>query len=451
MFLIKMKLSRVIPSTIKTALILLLTITLNSNAQETNTISNDGKTALVKELTEKLEKYYTYPEIGKKLKLEINKKLDAGEYSKLTTVGEFTQQLTEDLIAISNDTHFLLFHDPERAAYMLAADEGNKEDLGEYLKEERRWSNFGFKELKILEGAVGYLDLREFCDVKFAGETATAAMNFFSDCNALIIDLRNNGGGRDEMVTYLASYFLDSDEAVILNITYSTVDDSYWSSMTSTYVPGKKLSDIPLYILTSNSTASAAEGFSNIMKHLNENATLIGEKTSGAENPVNYIVVDKEFVLRIPSWRKIYSKISSGWEAEGITPDIEVESAKALLTAHIYALEKLIENTSDQNKIKHLKWSFDGVKAEQSPAAVSEDILRQYVGKYGNRDIYYEGSNLLYQYKGKTKRKMLAISSDYFVVEDYDWFRVKFNIENGIVKGFEEVYSDGGSTILNKE
>ena len=439
---------------IRIMLIFLFTVAFYSNAQELKTVSDESKKALIDELTEKIEKYYTYPEIGMKLKKEINKKFNSGEYSKYKTIGELTQQLTEDLIAISNDTHFLLFHDPERAAYMLAAEEGDKKDLGEYLEGENRWNNFGFKELKILDGTIGYLDLREFCNLKSAGETATTAMNFFSNCNALIIDLRNNGGGSDEMVTYLASYFLDTDEALILNISYSTVDDAYWSSMTSAYVPGKKLADIPLYILISSSTASAAEGFTNIMKHLNKNAILVGSKTAGAENPVNYIVVDNEYVLRIPSWRKIYSKISTGWEAEGITPDIEVESSEALQTAHLLALKKLIENTSDQNKIKRLQWSLDGVIAENSPAVVSEDILKQYVGKYGNRDIYFENGDLLYQYKGRTKRKMKAISADYFVVEGYDWFRVKFIYKEGVVTGFQEVLSDishGGGPILTKE
>ena len=48
--------------------------------------------------------------------------------------------------------------------------------------------HFGFKEVKILDGNIGYLDLRGFMDTRYASETAVAAMNFLSSADVIIID-----------------------------------------------------------------------------------------------------------------------------------------------------------------------------------------------------------------------------------------------------------------------
>ena len=47
------------------------------------------------------------------------------------------------------------------------------------LKEERK-ANFGFREVKILDGNIGYLDLGGFSGFREAAETGIAAMNFLS-------------------------------------------------------------------------------------------------------------------------------------------------------------------------------------------------------------------------------------------------------------------------------
>jgi len=51
------------------------------------------------------------------------------------------------------------------------------------------WNDYGFKELSILDGNVGYLNLSVFFATHYAGKVADNAMNFFSNCNALIIPI----------------------------------------------------------------------------------------------------------------------------------------------------------------------------------------------------------------------------------------------------------------------
>ena len=123
--------------------------------------------------------------------------------------------------------------------------------------------------------------------------------------------------------------------------------------MTSSYVPGKILADIPIYILISGSTASGAEAFASIMKNMRANATLIGKKTAGAENPVDHVIIKDYYILRIPCWEKIYSYSKSGWEGVGVLPDIEVDSDKALAVAHMDALTKL----KAESRVIQPQWS----------------------------------------------------------------------------------------------
>ena len=61
--------------------------------------------------------------------------------------------------------------------------------------------------LEILDGNIGYLDLRSFQSAHVGGETAAAAMAFLSNADAVIIDLRRNGGGDPTMIQLLSSYF----------------------------------------------------------------------------------------------------------------------------------------------------------------------------------------------------------------------------------------------------
>jgi hypothetical protein len=429
-------------------MILLITIVIGSKsiylAQENNTISKEEQRKLVKAVCEKLEQIYPFPEIGIKTSKGILKNFKEGKYSKYTDPGVFADNLTIDLEAISNDKHLDLLYNPKMAAKIKEQEAKGGEGAVLALEAKiERWNNYGFKELKILAGNIGYMDLRLFFSTKYAGATAVAAMNFFSNCNALIIDLRKNGGGWDDMVTFLASYFFDSEDAVIFGISRSSKDDSYYSSVTSLYVPGKKRADIPLYILTSKSTASAAEAFAHRMKHLNDNAVLVGEKTAGAENPVDFLAISNKFVLKIPCWRKIYSSTESNWEGVGVKPDIEVKEDKALQVAHMQALKKLAEAAADENTKMRYRWAYDGVNARNNPVSVAKNILQSYAGKYRNRTISYENGKLYYQYRGRSKRKMVPISESYFIVENYDFFRVRFRKEKGVVVGFEEILTDG--------
>lgn len=420
-------------------------------AQEKTSMSDKEQNELVKAVCEKIQQLYPFPEIGKRTVEGLLKNLNQGKYRKSTDPGIFALNVTRDLDNLSHDKHLVLLYNPKMAAQMLNPDKKEEEiSLAALEAEDERWNNYGFKELKILEGNIGYMVLSIFFSTQYAGETAVTAMNYFSNCHALIIDLRKNGGGWDDMVTLLSSYFFDAEDNVVFNISHSTLDHSYFASMTSVYVPGKKLSGIPLYILTSPSTASAAEAFTHIHKHLNHNATIIGEKTRGAENPVDHLAINHKFILRIPCWEKIYSFTDSRWEGEGIEPDIKVDADKALQVAHLDAIKKLQKETTDDAAKMKYQWALDGLNARNNPVSVDKNLLQSYTGTYHNRIISFKNEELYYQAGRRAKSRMIPISDTYFILESYDYFRIRFKKKEGEVISLEELFTNGRTIEIKK-
>ncbi len=414
-------------------------------AQQDNVLTKTQQKEIIAELCEKIQTVYPFPTIAEQTVSGIQMYYEEGKYSAYTDRSEFANHLTIDLEHLSNDTHFYLSYNPEVAAEMIKqqSHEVLEESLTAHEARIEKWYNYGFKELKILDGAIGYLDLRLFFATYYAGEVAVTAMNFFTNCNAIIIDLRYNGGGWDDMVNFLLSYFAESRDEVMFNVAQYTIDSSYYAGKTMSYVSGKRLTGIPVYVLISRSTASAAEAFASRIKHINSHAVLVGETSAGAENPISRIVIGDEFILDIPSWRSVYQKYDTDWEGIGVKPDIEAAAEKALDVAHIDALRTLIETTVEKEVKDKYQWALDRVRAVCEPVLLPEDVLQTYVGNYGTRDVYFEDSVLYYQYKKRTKRRMLPVRKDYFVIEDYDFFRVRFTRDKGKITTLEEIFTDG--------
>lgn len=291
----------------------------------------------------KLKSNYIFPQVADKMSQLLITKLEEGKYDSLTDPAELTRQLTIDLQSISKDRHLMVVYNPSVVARELAltdADRANEEaEWAKELVKHLKRDNYGFREVKILEGNVGYLDLREFVDPKYGGETLAAAMNVLSNTQALIIDLRKNDGGHPDMVQLLASYFFSSEPVHLANH-YNRPKDELTQSWTLPFVPGKRLSDVDLYILTSNNTFSAAEAFSYQLKHL-ERATIVGETTAGGAHLTGSVIATAKFYVRIPQGRTTSPVTNGNWEGTGVTPHIEISAEQALKTAHTMALENL--------------------------------------------------------------------------------------------------------------
>jgi hypothetical protein len=306
----------------------------------------DSKTRdqVIENALDRLNRSYVYPEVAHKMADAIHGRQKSGEYAPITSSIEFARKLTDDLRAVSHDRHLGVNYShepiPDRAP-----GPPSPQDL-EQMRKEMALNNFGFEKLELLPGNIGYLDLRGFNPAAIAGEKAAAAMNVLVDCDALIIDLRQNGGGDPAMVQLLASYLFGT-QPVHLNDLYWRPSDSTTQWWTLAYVSGRRMPDVDVYVLTSHRTFSAAEEFTYDLQNL-KRATIVGEVTGGGAHPGGGERLGDHFIMFVPSGRAINPVTHTDWEGTGVKPDIAVPAEKALKTANLIALKKIASKTSDE-------------------------------------------------------------------------------------------------------
>ncbi len=383
---------------------------------------------VVKGVGELLQKLYIFPDKAKEMDALLAKKLQEGAYDQLVDVQAFVRTLTEDLRSVSNDRHIRVIYGPEivkriRAREGQSAEEREKERQ-RALREARK-RNFGFQELKLLDGNIGFLDLRGFSGQREAAETGIAAMNFLANADAVIIDLRRNGGGSPEMIQLISSYFLK--ERTHLNSFENRGQDALEQFWSFHFVPGRPMFDTDLYILTSQRTFSAAEEFTYNMKNL-KRATIIGETTGGGAHPGGTQIVNDSFLVWVPTGRAVNPISKTNWEGTGVAPDIAVERDKALEKARTVALEKLVKKAADDEAKAGLQWALNDLKAKMEPAAVEETVLKKYVGRYTQGEIVLENGQLYVRAQGR-KIKMIPLSPTYFVPEDDSEIQIEFVLD----------------------
>jgi C-terminal processing protease CtpA/Prc len=226
-----------------------------------------------------------------------------------------------------------------------------------------RTINFGFEKVERLPGNVGYLDLRGFLPAQLGAETVVAAMNFVANTDALIIDLRRNGGGDPAMVALISSYLFGA-EPVHLNDLYFRPDNSTHQWWTLPYVPGKRYGEKKeVYVLTSKRTFSAAEEFTYNLKNL-KRARIVGETTGGGAHPGGGRRINEHFAIWVPSGRAINPISKTNWEGTGVTPDVEVPADQALKVAHIAALNSVLEKVTEPERQDAIKQAIANSQKE---------------------------------------------------------------------------------------
>ncbi len=304
--------------------------TLFVNAQSVE-LTKEYKSSTIDRLSEMLVDRYVFPDVAQKTALHLQKKLEAGAFDDTHSPEDFAKLLTEMVQEVNQDKHMRIRPIPPRRQVV----ESKRDLIGDklYQVKSRREHTAGFKEAKKLEGNIGYFDLRGFAGIGSGAPVADHAMALLGTSDAIIIDLRKNGGGSPVMVQYLCSYFFD--KTVHLNSLYWRDGDrteEFWT----TNVKGEKMPDVPLFVLTSNRTFSGAEEFSYNMQ-TQKRATLIGETTGGGANPGGTMPINEQLMVFIPSGRAINPITGTNWEGTGVVPDIEVKAEDALTEAMVHA------------------------------------------------------------------------------------------------------------------
>ncbi|KPL02438.1 MAG: hypothetical protein AMJ90_05830 [candidate division Zixibacteria bacterium SM23_73_2] len=425
-------------------IILILIFTINAGAQKDEqgkTIDSKIQAEIIDSVTQALNENYVYPEVAKEMELYIRKMYKQKKYEKITSLREFTWELTQDLMEISKDKHLGVWFLSDEE---LSRFEGDTLTDGEkkHQLEKSRQDNFCFKQIKFLEGNIGYIDLQCFSDATDAGPTITAAMNFLAYADALIFDLRNNGGGDPSTGQLISSYLFE--EPVHLNSLYFPRSDSIKQLWTQAHVEGPCLSEVDVYILTSDHTFSGAEGFSYYLKNL-KRATIIGETTGGGAHWWNpKIFKNLNITLDLPFARAVNPITGTNWEGTGVEPDIKVPADEALEVAHFEALKKLQDKCKDEERKGELDWYIARLNALRNPVTVDASVLQEYVGVYGPRKITLENGFLYYQREDNPKYRAIPMGDDTFIFKELDYFRIQFiRDSSGLVNEIIGLYLDG--------
>jgi hypothetical protein len=335
-----------------------------------------------------LNEAYVYPEVAAKMEAAIRARQKRGEYDAVTSGRQFAQMLTDHLRDVSRDRHLSVTFNPQGPPPPPAPPPGGPTAPEDRQRIVAARQNFGFARVERLAGNIGYVDLRGFMPPAVAGETATASMAFVAGTEAVIFDLRQNGGGDPSMVAFLTSY-LFGPQPVHLNDFYFRPRNETRPSWTLPYVPGRRLTNKDVYLLTSTRTFSGAEEFAYNLKHL-KRATIVGETTGGGAHLVGGRRINTYFAIGVPSGRPINAVTKTSWEGVGVEPDVKVPAEDALRTAHLMALEKVQQNLpADAAGLgNEVTTTLERLRAERpSGAAARVEAVRPAPASTANEDF----------------------------------------------------------------
>lgn len=291
-------------------------------AQQPRSLADpDYRNEVLQKISGLIESKYVLADKAKGFAEEFKAKCASGAYNSYSEAKEFAEKVTADLVAITGDKHL-------NFRVIVPSEAGEKAEsslhhpVRYYLL--RMKENAGFAKLEWIEPRIGYLDLRRFYSFGEAKDMADAAMRFLSNANAIIIDIRENGGGSGD---YLSSYFLPYPTQ--LSSSYSRLDGwltEFWSRKD---IGTEPRTDVPLFILTGPRTFSAAESFAYDMQSRNR-ATIVGEPTKGGAHSTDLFKIDDQFEFYISTARAISPVTGENWEGIGVLPDVAVPSDSAL-------------------------------------------------------------------------------------------------------------------------
>jgi len=415
-----------------------------------DTLTHSLRKAIVLDIARLARDKYIFPEKGLETAQAIQSHLEQGHYDDISAPHEFADRLTSDLHQASNDLHWAVAFDSTLTSTLYAEDEEQTEEGLAQLKEHIYRSNFGIEKIEHLRGNIGYVDVSGFSWIGFpgAGDTIVAAMQLISHCDALIFDMRQNHGGEVETLQLYISYFVKPEPKLYDSFYYrpSGETQQLW---TMPYVPGKRMPDVPLYILTSGVTGSGGEAFAYILKSMGR-ATVIGEATLGAAHTTDMETVQEHFQVEFPSGRSINPFTHADWEGIGVQPDIAVPCEQALRVAHLLAMDRLLQICTDEQRQQELGWDLEIARNTYAPIMVSEPVLARYVGEYGDRTFRLMDGSLTYARPGGPATKLIPLADNRFLLPD--WAKFEFCLdEHGACASVTLSYRDARpSTTLTR-
>ncbi len=401
------------------------------------------RSAILETVIRQINKYYVDPDLARKMAVYLRDKRTKGEYDPFVEQRRFLDQLTTDLRTVSHDYHLGVW-----PIEMSLNVEGTSEADKKRLEAIARYNNYGVSRATRLHGNIGYLDLTYFEDIPHGGDTMVAAMNLLANSDALIIDVRRNGGG-SEVVNLLMSYLFSAPVHTLdIKSTTTQTTDQTW---TMAYVPGPRLADIPVYILQSRQTASAAEALAYVLK-VRRRAILVGETTRGAANQIEEFVFPKLSICMAVSAYRVSSPVTgTSWEGVGVAPDIAVPAEKALDAAGVEAMKMLLKTDTDDDIKRYRGWALEMYQARLDPVNIGVLERAQYQGPYGSRyAVESAGDRLILSNLDRMPITLIPLGNDKFAFQEVEGEARFVRDNSGTLTGLVIMFADGFQKTLKK-
>lgn len=374
------------------------------------------------------------PARGAQIAAELRAEAARGAFDRHTAPLDLAETLTARLRPL--DGHFQVQWQPPQG---VSAGPGTPQPASDDPDRDRR-ANYGFRAVELLPGNLGLIDLRYFAGFRSedapARARADAAMAMIAGADAVIVDLRDNGGGSPAMVGYLASYFVPKD-ADIYNTFKSRGPDARETPPFE--VRGARVLDRPLYILTSARTGSAAESFAYTLKAA-KRAFIIGEASGGAANPGDFAAAGDGFRVFVATGRPVNPITRTNWEGTGVAPDVAAPAGEALARAQSLALAEIRKTASGVASVE-AEWAA----AALNPASVEPAALAAFAGEYGSRRVAVEHGRLVVRTGRRPPLVLVPLADDLFFVDGAATpLRMRFERDNaGRVTGLLMLTPEG--------
>ncbi len=273
------------------------------------------RSAVINDVAVTIRKHYADREAGNVLADKILADLEKGRSDSLMDAKSLVEEVTSVIRTMVSDRHFAFSVRGEPKIDLTASPDGQS-------------SEHGLRTLRMLEHDTVYLEFDGLPGDDASLRFVEQALEELPEVKALILDIRSNIGGSGDMVVLLCSHLL---EAGTLLYKYYDRSGGPPGEMKATPYRRHFGPDIPVFVLISRATLSAAEALAFILQDYGR-AKVVGQRSPGMANPSRTFPIGEDFELTVPFLLLHYGKSGGTYAGVGVVPDMAVPADSALDT-----------------------------------------------------------------------------------------------------------------------
>jgi hypothetical protein len=387
----------------------------DAQAPRPQPLSVSARRAVADTVARTVRALYVLPDTARAMAAALERQQEAGRFDSLTDPNAFAAAVTRALRAVHHDVHLRIAFDPAEAARMS---DTSRREVRDTRARDRKM-NFQFREARILPGNIGYLEFHQFADTsQESRRTVRAAMQFVANTDALILDLRDNRGGSAAMAKEISGYFVK--DSALWGRTYNRLLDRWtdaWTMNDSAKTGGTYLG-MPITVLTSTWTFSAAEGLAYALKHQRD-ARVVGDSTAGGAHVVRRVGLGNGFIGFIPYIRGVNVKTNSNWDGIGVVPDVIASAPAALLRAQELILTARMASAADSGARRAAEFALNAARAAASEVDLPVQALEAFVGEFEEYTFVLRGNRLYAANRSRNGRsdKLVPVTATLFQID----------------------------------